>query len=356
MALVEELAPLPYAASWDNSGLQVGDPGGEVTGVLVALNPSRAAVQQAIARGHNLLVTHHPLLFKATKQLRTDRDPARTAALLLAHDVTAYAAHTNLDATASNHRLADLMGWRLDRVLEPGGSEPWFKIYVFVPAEKREEVARAMWEAGAGLPGGSDLASLSLQSEGTFRVRGGTGMLPRLQAVSGARLEVVARQRQVDDVVAAMRRVHPYEMVSYEVVRLENSSDPWGLGLYGPLAQPTPIAEIAARIHRALSPRSLRLVGDAGRVVSSVAICSGAGSELAHLAADRGVELFVTGEIRYHTALEVRDRGLAVLEVGHQASEEPVVDVLVGHLARRLPASVPIEAFHENEPFEVILP
>lgn len=356
MALVEELAPLRYAASWDNSGLQVGSAEGEVTGVLVAVNPSPAAARHASSSGHNLLITHHPLIFKATKQLATDRDPGRTIAHLLAHDITAYAAHTNLDATACNYRLADLLGWRLDRVLDPGGSESWYKVAVFVPAEKRDDVARAMWEAGAGIPGGYDLASLSQPSEGTFRAKGGTGMLPRLQTVAGTRLEVVTRGRQVEDVVSAMRRVHPYETVSYDVFKLENSGEPWGMGLYGKLAEPQTIGEIAQRVRHALSPRSLRLVGDLSRKVSTVGICSGSGGDLAHRAADCGVELYITGEIRYHTALEVRDRGLAVLEIGHQASEEPVVDFLVGHLARQLPSTVPVEAFHELEPFEVLLP
>ncbi|MBU6430362.1 MAG: Nif3-like dinuclear metal center hexameric protein, partial [Cyanobacteria bacterium REEB65] len=243
---------------WDNCGLQAGNIAGPTTGVVVSVNPSYAAAARAVARGANLLITHHPLLFKATRSLPTDRDPGKTMALLLAHDVTCYAAHTNLDVTACNHRIADLLGWSLDGVIEP-------------------------------------LAAIS-----------------------------------------------------------PNSGEAVGLGLYGDLPEAATLCDIADRVRQALAPQSLRLVGDPDRPVGRIGVCSGSGGDLVHAAADRGVELYITGEVRYHTALEALERGLAILEVGHQASEEPVVEVLVGFLKERLPAGLLVEAFHEPEPFRVL--
>ncbi|MBM3268260.1 MAG: Nif3-like dinuclear metal center hexameric protein [Candidatus Sericytochromatia bacterium] len=355
VGLVEALAPPRFAASWDNVGLQVGDLAGEARGVLVSVNPSLAAASYAIARRHNLLVTHHPLLFRPQKSLPTDREPGRTIAKLMGHDIALYAAHTNLDATACNRRIADLLGWKLDQVLDPAGREPWFKVAIFVPTSQAEDLARAMWEAG-GRVAASDLASLTHPVEGTFRAKAPAGARSQMQTVAGTKLEVVARQRDLDDVLAAARRNHPYESPACDVLKLEGDGDAWGIGLFGDLPEPATIAAIAARVRTALDPRSMRLVGDATREVRRVAICSGSGSELCGVAADRGVELFITGEVRYHTALDARDRGLAILEIGHQASEEPVVDFLVGYLRERLPTTVPIEAFHEAEPFEILSP
>lgn len=350
VALVEELAPPRYAASWDNVGLQVGDPGGEVRGVLVSVNPSLAAATQAIAKRYNLLITHHPLIFKPAKALPTDREPGRTVARLVGNDITLYAAHTNLDATACNQRIADLLGWRLDSVLDPGGRESWYKVAVFVPTSQAEEVTRAMWEAGGGSV--YDLASFTQPAEGTFRARSAPGTIPRLHTVAGTRLEVVARQRDLDDVLTAVRRAHPYETPACDVYKLESGGDAWGIGLYGDLPEPATIRDVAARVRKALHPRTMRLVGDPGRTVRRVGVCSGSGGDLWPRAADKGVELYITGEVRYHAALEARDRGVAILEIGHQASEEPVVDFLVGYLRERLPTTVPVEAFHEEEPFE----
>ncbi len=352
IALVEEIAPPRYAAAWDNVGLQVGDTAGELRGVLVSVNPSLAAATQAIAKRFNLVITHHPLLFKAAKALPTDHEPGRTAAKLMGHDITLYAAHTNLDATACNRRIADLLGWKLDHVLEPGGREPWYKVAVFVPTSQSEDVARAMWEAGGGTAANYDLASFTQPAEGTFRARAAAGSIARLHTVAGTRLEVVTRQCDLDDVLVAARRAHPYEAPACDVYRLESGGDAWGLGLYGELLEATSIREVAARVREALHPRTMRLVGDASRTVRRVGVCSGSGGDLWNRAADKGVELYITGEVRYHAALEARDRGVAILEIGHQASEEPVVDFLVGYLRERLPTTVPVEAFHEEEPFE----
>lgn len=352
IALVEEIAPPRYAAAWDNVGLQVGDPGGEARGVLVSVNPSLAAATYAIAKRHNLVITHHPLLFKPARALPTNREPGRTTAKLMGNDITLYAAHTNLDATACNQRIADLLGWKLDMVLDPGGREPWYKVAVFVPTSQAEDLARAMWEAGGGSAAGYDLASFTQPAEGTFRARSAPGSIARLHTVAGTRLEVVARERDLDGVVTAARRAHPYETPACDVYRLESGGDAWGLGLYGDLAECMTIRDIAAKIRKALHPRTMRLVGDPDRAVQRVGVCSGSGGDLWQRAADKGVDLFITGEVRYHAALEARDRGVAILEIGHQASEEPVVDFLVGYLRERLPTSVPVEAFHEEEPFE----
>ncbi|MBM3258197.1 MAG: Nif3-like dinuclear metal center hexameric protein [Candidatus Sericytochromatia bacterium] len=253
---LEVLAPPTRAASWDRVGLQVGRDAGPVTGVCVSVNPSMAAVRAARAMGANVLVTHHPLIFKPLSEVRTDRESGRVLAEALAGDLMLYAAHTNLDVTACNRRLSDLMGWDLDQILVPEGRD--------------EE----------GLP--------------------------------------------------------------------------WGLGLWGQLAAPRALDALCREVGRTLQARSLRLVRGHDREVASVAVCSGAGGDFWPRVAALGIDLYITGEIRYHDALDASAHGVCVLEVGHQASEEPVVDVVVGFLRERLPRTVVVQGFREPEPFEVL--
>ncbi|MEB3300070.1 MAG: Nif3-like dinuclear metal center hexameric protein [Candidatus Sericytochromatia bacterium] len=252
---LDVLAPPDRAASWDRVGLQVGRPDGEVRGVCVSVNPSLAAVRATRAMGANVLVTHHPLIFKPLTEVRRDRNLGMVLAEALAGDITLFAAHTNLDVTACNKRLADLMGWSLDEVLVPQGMD------------------------AAGMP--------------------------------------------------------------------------WGLGLHGRLPASVSMDDLARAVGGALRSRSLRLVRGHERQVSSVAVCSGSGGDFWPRVAELGLDLYVTGEIRYHDALEAAAHGVSVLEVGHQASEEPVVDVVVGYLRERMAPSVPVEGFRELEPFEV---
>lgn len=356
--LLEELAPLSYAASWDNCGLQYGDPDEPCTGVLVTVNPSLAAIREAERRGANLLVAHHPLLFKATKRLDVRRDPGRQVAHLARAGITCYAAHTNLDATACNHHLASLFGLRMDRILQVEGRHAWYKLSVLVPFEAEGALAEALWQAGAGQTGSYDRVSYRAEGTATFRPLPGSN--PSLGEVGvhhvgrEVRLEVLVPAPVRGAVLAALLRAHPYEAPAYDLIRLENGGEPYGIGLWGELEAPMSVADVARRVQSALAPRSLRLVGDPGRMVRRVGVCSGAGGDLAQAAIAQGVELYITGEVRYHTALEAAEEGLAILEAGHQATEQPVVDYVTNYLAARVPQTLSIVGFAEPEPFEVL--
>ncbi|HEY9900333.1 MAG TPA: Nif3-like dinuclear metal center hexameric protein [Pantanalinema sp.] len=358
LAHLEALAPLSYAAGWDNCGMQFGDPDRPCTGVLVTVNPSLAAVEAAERAGANLVVAHHPLLFKATKNLDTRREPGRTVEALAKAGIACYAAHTNLDATACNHHLATLFGLPLDRILQVEGTEAWYKLVAWVPTEAAPALLEALWAAGAGRIGPYDQASF--RSEGTATFRPLSGAKPAVGSVGErhqgpeTRVEVLVPARVRGAVLRALHEAHPYEVPAYDVVRLENGGEPYGIGLWGELPEPMTVQAIAERVQAAINPRSLRLVGDRARLVRRVGVCSGAGGDLFGAALAQGVELFITGEVRYHAALEAEAQGLAMLEAGHQATEQPVVAFVVDHLKALVPNTVPITGFAEPEPFEVL--
>lgn len=356
--LIEDLAPLSYAAPWDNCGLQVGDPDAPLRGIVVAVNASEAAIAQARSMGANLLVTHHPLLFKPTKMLDARTEPGRTVLSLAETGLSLYAAHTNLDATACNHHLAAILGLPLDRPLEVYGRHPWFKLVVWTPPLSVETVREALWSAGAGCSENYDQSSF--HSEGRFGFRPLPGTEPSVGVVgerhesTEVRLEVLVPERRIEAAIAAMVEAHPYQEPAYDLIRLENAGSPYGIGLWGELDRPLTVADIAERIREVLKPRSLRLVGSKRRKVNRVGICSGSGGDLLDKARKNRLDLFITGELRYHTALDALGMGIDILEAGHQATEEPVVGYLVDYLRARIPEAIPIAGVAEPEPFEVI--
>jgi dinuclear metal center YbgI/SA1388 family protein len=356
---MEELAPLSYAASWDNCGLQFGNPGDACRGILVSVNPSLAAAQEAGRLGANLLITHHPLLFKATKRLDTRVDPGRIIQFLAEAGITSYAAHTNLDATACNHHLSKLFGIPMDRPLEVEGRHPFYKLVVTVPIDQSHGLLEALWAAGAGKLGEYDRAGF--WSDGTASFRPLQGATPAVGAIAQdhagpeRRIEVLVPGRVRGAVLGALSQHHPYESPAYDLIRLENAGEPYGIGLWGELPSPMTAYEVAERVRTGIHPRTLRLVGDGNRPVSRVGVCSGAGGDLVNRAIELGLDLFITGEVRYHTALEAAQQGLCLVEAGHQATEEPVVDVVVEYLRARFP-DLAIQGFSEPEPFEVLAP
>lgn len=356
--MMVELAPPRLAADWDNVGLMVGDPTRELAGVAVAVDPTYECVEEAIRRGANLLITHHPLLFKAPKSLDLRKEPGRTIALLIRHDVALYAAHTNLDVTAVNVALAEQIGLVGHRVLDTTGRHANRRLGVFVPLEATSRVQEAAWSAGAGRTEGYERASYAWEADGTFRPMPGAdpaeGEICEQSTTRERRIEFLVPARRLEAVLAAIRDAHPYEEPAMDVVVLENGGEPYGFGLVGELSRPEPLHAFAARVKQRLGLDAVRVVGAADRPIRTVAWLGGSGGDYWKQALAAGADAYITGEVRHHAALDGLAAGLCFVEVGHVGSEQPVVPYLRAFLAERLGAEVPVTAIDQVDPFVVV--
>jgi dinuclear metal center YbgI/SA1388 family protein len=325
------------AEEWDNVGLQVGDPGATVERVLVALDPGCAAVAAACDRGAQLLVTHHPLLFKPLRRLSPDDPVGRVVWQAVRGGVAILSAHTNLDVAADG-----LNRWLADR-LELNNASPLqplvgrlLKLVVYVPEGYDEAVAAALFDAGAGRIGKYDHCSFRTAGIGTFRPGEGTtpftGTPGQREQVRELRLETVVPQRRLPKVLEKLFKAHPYEEVAYDLVPLANTLPGFGLGRIGSLATTLPLGAFAARVKTALSCQSLRVVGDLQRAVGKVAVCGGSGAGLISEAQRQGADVLVTGDVKYHEARLAEDFGLALIDAGHFATERLAVEELVSRL------------------------
>lgn len=352
-----ELAPPRLSASWDNVGLMVGDPGRALTGIVVAVDPTLEAVEATIARDANLLVTHHPLLFKPPKSLDLRKEPGRTIQRLIKADVGLYAAHTNLDVTAVNVALAGAIGLTGRRVLDVTGSEAIYKLAVFTPLAEVERVRQAAWAAGAGRSEQYDRAAYHLAARGTFRPLPGAnpaeGHVGEQMVTDEVRLELVASSKDLKAVQAAIREAHPYEEPAMDVFALHGAGEPYGFGLVGDLATPEPLAAFARRVKVALSANTVRIVGAPDRPIRRVAWLGGSGGDYWPQALAAGCDAYITGEVRHHAALDALAAGLCFVEVGHVGSEQPVVPHLAAFLREKL-AGVPVHELVQQDPFGVI--
>jgi dinuclear metal center YbgI/SA1388 family protein len=337
LGLVHGLFPAELAEAWDNVGLQVGDPAATVTRVLVALDPSAAAVAAADAQGAQLLVTHHPLLFKPLRRLTPDDPTGRVVWQAVRSGVAIIAAHTNLDVASDglNRWLANRLGLAECQPLQPAAGN-LLKLVVFVPVEHGEAVADALFAAGAGQVGAYDHCSFRTLGTGTFRPGAGAtpfiGTVGQREEVAEVRLETVVPQRRLSRVLERMIKAHPYEEVAYDLLPLANQLPGAGLGRIGRLAEPLALAALAERIKGALGCQTVRLVGRPEQIVAKVAVCGGSGAGLIQEARRRGAEVLVTGDVKYHEARQAEDLGLALIDAGHFATEQ----LAAAELATRL--------------------
>ncbi len=337
LGLIHTLYPPELAAEWDNVGLQVGDPTARVERILVALDPGAAAVEAARAAGAELLITHHPLLFKPLRRLTPEDPTGRVVWQAVRGGVAIISAHTNLDTAADglNCWLAERLGLTAVEPLQPVAGQ-LLKLVVYVPAGHAEAVAEALFAGGAGQIGNYDQCSFRSAGLGTFRPGPGTqpfiGTAGRREEVEELRLETVVPRRRLSRVLERLTKAHPYEEIAYDLLPLANQLPGVGLGRIGRLSAPESLVDFAGRVRNALGCGPVRVVGALEGPVAKVALCGGSGASLIGEARRRGADVLLTGDVKYHEARQAEDLGLALIDAGHFATER----LAAGELAARL--------------------
>ncbi len=246
-ALIESWAPREIAWERDNVGLQCGDPLAEVHRILVVLDVTEGVVAEAHRRKADLLVSHHPLLFRPVQSIHPGTPTGRCLRALIADNISLLSAHTNLDFTrgGTSFALAEALGLENVRFLHrPYRTQK--KIVTFVPPSHVDAVAEAMARAGAGIIGNYERCSFRTTGTGTFQGNPSSnpaiGTRGILEEVPEVRLEMVTQQWDVDRVIRAMRDAHPYEEVAYDVFGSETPVESFGMGVIGSLPRAVPPA------------------------------------------------------------------------------------------------------------------
>ncbi|HEU68940.1 MAG TPA: Nif3-like dinuclear metal center hexameric protein [Candidatus Acetothermia bacterium] len=335
VAFLNELFPPALAEDWDRSGLQVGPLEGPCRRVVVALDFDLEVARDLSAV--DLVVTHHPLLFRPLDHVLPETPLGAKLQALLSSRTACYAVHTPYDSAQGGlgEVLAGYLGLEEVRPLSPRGR--LVKLAVFVPCGHADRVAEAVFAAGAGEIGRYGRCSFRSRGIGTFLPGEGShpylGEVGREERVDEIRLETVVPAERLPAVLAAVKGTHPYEEVAYDVYPLENPSPLHGLGRGGDLPGPAAASDVVCRFGEALGGAGPRAVyGDLGREVRRVALCGGSGGDLWEDALAFGAELYLTGEIGYHQGRAASESGLTAVAFGHQETERP----FVGHVGRLL--------------------
>jgi dinuclear metal center YbgI/SA1388 family protein len=344
-AYLDRFAPPASAAEWDNVGLLAGDPAGPADRVMTCLTVTPDVAAEAVAEKVQLVVSHHPVLFRGAKRLTPATSDGRVLLPLLRHGAAVYSPHTAFDNCPGgiNDGLAKRLGLTDVKPLRRRDGRRECKLVVFVPDSDLAKVSDAVFAAGAGVIGQYEQCSYRLAGTGTFFGTDATnptvGAKGRREEVSEWRLEVVVPEGKVDAVVAAMRTAHSYEEPAFDVYPLRPVPGP-GEGRVGELAAPVSLGELARAAKSKLSAGCLQLVGDPGKPVKRVAVACGAAGEFLTDALKAGADAFLTGEMRFHDCLAARDAGVGVLLPGHYATERPGVEDLAGRIGEAFAATV----------------
>lgn len=326
VSALERFAPLPLQDGFDNAGLQIGLTDAETTGALLCLDVTEPVLDEAIAAGYNLVISHHPLIFKGYKSITGKDYVERCILKAIKNDIAIYSAHTNLDNAPGgvNFKIAEKIGLTNVHILDEKENS-LVKLVTFVPSAHAETVRKALFSAGCGNIGNYDSCSYNLEGEGTFRAQEGTrpfcGTIGELHHEAEVRIETILPIYKKGEAIKALIAAHPYEEPAYDVYPLQNSWSQAGAGVIGELETPETELEFLKRIKRTFEVGCLKHNKLSGRLIQKVALCGGAGSFLIPQAIRSEADVFITGEIRYHDYFG-RENDILLAEIGHYESEQ----------------------------------
>jgi dinuclear metal center YbgI/SA1388 family protein len=340
---LEQIAAPDLAADWDNVGLLLGDRSAEVARVMTCLTVTPESADEAITNGAQLIVTHHPILFRSVKRLTSATAEGQMLLALARAGVAVYSPHTAFDNTQGgiNDALAGRLGLLEVVPLRQQVGARECKVVVYVPDADLARVSDALFAAGAGHIGQYSQCSFRLAGTGTFFGSDATnptvGQKGRREEVSEWRLEVVCPEASVGSVVASMRRAHSYEEPAFDVYPLRPKPSTLGEGRLGRLLTPLPLDELAGVARTQLNAGQVMVVGEPRRRIEHVAVVCGAGGEFLTDAVRGRADVLVTGELRFHDYLAAQSQGLALILPGHYATERFGVEELAVRLGQRWP-------------------
>ncbi|MFL6090019.1 MAG: Nif3-like dinuclear metal center hexameric protein [Aeromicrobium sp.] len=330
VAVLDAVYRPEWADDWDAVGTVVGDPDAVVSKVLLAVDPAQAVVDEAIAAGADLIVTHHPLFLKGVTSVAASTPKGRVVHDLIANGIALHTCHTNADSPplGVSESMALALGLTDVRPLENDGdaTDKWT---FYVPTGEMQRVAGAMHDAGAGAIGQYDRAMFTSTGTGHFRPLEGAdpaiGKVGEVESVDEVCVQMVASPSVRERVRSALLSSHPYEEVAYEVVATVPRPSDRGSGRIGRLPSAMSLEEFTALvIGRLPSHRSaVRVAGDAEASVETVALCGGSGDFLLGTAQAAGADVYVTSDLRHHPVSEHRERpgACAVIDVPHWSAE-----------------------------------
>jgi len=339
---LERFAPLPLQDGFDNAGLQVGLTDVEATGALLCLDVTEAVLDEAISLGYNLVISHHPLIFKGYKSL-TGRDYVeRCIFKAIKNDLVIYSAHTNLDNVEGgvNYKIAEKIGLKNVRMLS-AKEESLLKLVTFVPNSHVEKVSQALFSAGCGNIGNYDCCSYTVSGEGTFRAKEGAnpfvGSVGEFHKELEVRIETILPVFKKNEILKTLIASHPYEEPAYDFYLVKNSWQQAGSGIIGKLEEPVTELDFLKHIKKVFEVGCIKHNKLGGRLIDKVALCGGAGSFLLPQALENGADVFLTGEIKYHDYFG-HDKDILITEIGHYESEQYTKEIFFSLIQHLFPA------------------
>ncbi|MDQ6762560.1 MAG: Nif3-like dinuclear metal center hexameric protein [Bacteroidota bacterium] len=337
---LEEFAPLSLQEDYDNAGLLTGKNSDDCIGILTTLDVTEEIVQEAINNKCNLIVAHHPVIFRGLKKLNGSNYVERTIIAAIKNDIAIYVIHTNLDNVINgvNKKIAEKLELQDVQVLSPA-KNILKKLVTFSPTENAENVRSALFTAGGKLGNYSE-CSFNVDGTGTFKAGADAnpyiGEISKRHEENETRIELIFPAHLQKKIVKSLKDAHPYEEAAYDIYALQNETNDTGSGLVGNLPAELSEEELLSKLKSEFCLQVIRHSPLLSKKVSKIALCGGAGSFLLAAAKSAGADAYITSDIKYHEFFDA-DGEILLADIGHFESEQFTISLLADILKEKFP-------------------
>lgn len=341
LKVFDEFAPFSLQASYDNSGLLVGNKNDEITKILFTIDVTEAVIDEAIQVKADCIIAHHPLIFNGLRRLNSSNDVERSVEKAIKHSIAIICVHTNIDFVAQgvNKKIADKIGLHNQKILSPI-PHTLLKIVSFVPTSHYQSVFEAMALAGAGHIGNYDMCGFSTSGYGTFRALDDAqpfvGKPHTLHTEQEQRVEMILPRYKKDAVIAALLATHPYQEVAYDIYSLENYHTQIGSGIIGDLHEKELVPDFLQRIKSIFETPCIRVTDASISKIVRVAVCGGSGSSLISHAISQQADIFITADVKYHDFF-LSENKMIIADIGHYESEQYTKEIFYEIVTKKFP-------------------
>ncbi len=339
VSYLDTIAPGEFKEDYDNVGLLLGNKKDECSGILITLDVTESVIQDAIEKKCNLIVAHHPLIFRGLKSITGKNEVERSVISAIKNNISVFAVHTNLDNLINgvNGKIADLIGIKKTAILD-FKKNTLKKLFTFVPVENAPAVRQAIFDAGGGNIGQYSQCSFNMQGTGTFQAKPGAdpfiGEIGELTQTNELKIEVIFPAHLERQVIEALLEAHPYEEVAFDLVSLDNLFQDVGAGVIGELEKPIEEKEFLGILTSTFNTGIIRHSPLRNKPVQKIALCGGAGSFLISKALSAGADIYISSDIKYHEFFGGEGR-MVIADIGHFESEQFTTDLLNDLLRRK---------------------
>lgn len=355
---LETFAPLELQEGYDNAGLIIGNHSQKVTQALICLDCTEAVVDEAIEKGCELIICHHPIIFKGLKQLNGKNYIERIIIKAVQNNIAIYAIHTNLDNVYEgvNKKICERLGLVDCRILAPKNGH-LKKLVVYSPIDHAEKIRTALCEAGAGSIANYDYCTFNSIGEGTFKGNEKSnpfsGERGKLTSVKEVKIEVIFTSHLQKNILNAMRKAHPYEVVAHDIFHLENRHQNIGSGMIGRLAKPMDSQLFLTFVKEKMKTDCIRHTHIHKKEVQTIAVCGGSGSFLLANAKRQQADVFITADVKYHDFFDAED-SLIIADIGHYESEQFTSELIQEILKENFPKFAAHLSVHNTNPINYL--